>query len=390
MKYFHLVWAALFRRRTRTILTLASIVAAFLLFGLLEGIRTSFAELGRSADGAQRLQTASKLSFIETLPLSLQQRIANIDNIEAVTHANWFGGTYQGPRNQLFTLAVAPNYLELYPEIEIDPAELEAWKRNRTGMLVGETMMRRFGWKVGERVPLQSSIYPNSDGSLDWAFDISGVLRAGGEDGAGGAFTGSMMLMHYDYFEESTPYVDGDVGWYISRVSDVRRSDAAAKAIDALSANSPHETKTMSEQAALASQLKQMADVGLIVGSIMGAVFFTLLLLTGNTMAQAVRERTSELAVLKTLGFSSTSVLAMVLAESMLMVVIGGVVGLGLAAILSQVATSASGGMVNLPAVGMESWLLGLALMLGIGLLVGALPALRAMRLDIVDALAGR
>src|SRR5690606_38862343 len=160
--------------------------------------------------------------------------------------------------------------------------------------------MKRFDWKVGQRIPLQSTIYPNSDGSLDWAFDIVGVLRAK-EGGAGGGFTDSLILMHYDYFEESSPYIDGDVGWYISRVSDVRRSDAAAKAIDALSANSPHETKTMSEQAAMASQLKQMADIGLIVGSIMGAVFFTLLLLTGNTMAQAVRERTSELAVLKTI-----------------------------------------------------------------------------------------
>ena len=164
----------------------------------------------------------------------------------------------------------------------------------------------------------------------------------------------------------------------------------AAKAIDALSANSPNETKTMSEQAAFASQLKQMADVGLIVGSIMGAVFFTLLLLTGNTMAQAVRERTSELAVLKTIGFSSTSVLGMVLAESMLLVVIGGVLGLGLAAVIGPVVSAGSGGVITLPPVGWQSWSLGLALMLAIGLLVGALPAIRAMRLNIVDALAGR
>jgi putative ABC transport system permease protein len=180
------------------------------------------------------------------------------------------------------------------------------------------------------------------------------------------------------------------VGWYISRVSDVNRSDAAAKAIDALSQNSPHETRTMNEQAAMAAQLKQMADIGLIVGSIMGAVFFTLLLLTGNTMAQAVRERTSELAVLKTIGFTSHSVLAMVLAESVLLVVIGGVLGLGLAAVLGPVVGTLSKGAISLPPIGWESWTLGLALMAVIGLLVGALPALRAMRLNIVDALAGR
>ncbi len=388
MKYFHLIWAALFRRKTRTFLTLASILAAFLLFGLLDGIRTSFAALGQNADGAQRLQTSSRLSIVETLPLSLESRIRRIDNIEDVTYANWFGGAYQNPRNQLFTFAVAPNYLEMYPEVEVAPAELEAWKRTRTGILVGEAMMKRFDWKLGQKIPLQSTIFPNSDGTLNWEFDIVGVVRA--KPGKSAGFIDAMILMHYKYFEESTPYVDANVGWYVSRVSDVRRSDAAAKAIDALSANSPHETRTMNEQAAMASQLKQMADIGLIVGSIMGAVFFTLLLLTGNTMAQAVRERTSELAVLKTIGFTSRSVLAMVLAESVLLVVIGGVLGLGLAAVLGPIVGAASGGAIGLPPIGWKSWALGLGLMAAIGLLVGALPAVRAMRLNIVDALAGR
>ncbi|WP_448479508.1 ABC transporter permease [Pseudoxanthomonas mexicana] len=388
MKYFHLIWAALFRRKTRTFLTLASILAAFLLFGLLDGIRTSFAQLGQNSNGAQRLQTASRLSFIETLPISLEPRIKQIDNIQAVTYANWFGGAYQNPRNQLFTFAVAPNYLDLYPEIDVAQSERDAWARTRTGVLVGDALMKRFGWKVGQKIPLQSTIFPNSDGTLNWSFDIVGTLKAKDKKSAG--FTEGMLLMHYKYFEESTPYVDGDVGWYVSRVSDVRRSDAAAKAIDALSMNSPHETKTMSEQAAMASQLKQMADIGLIVGSIMGAVFFTLLLLTGNTMAQAVRERTSELAVLKTIGFTSTSVLGMVLAESILLVLLGGVLGLGLAALIGPIVSAVSGGVISLPPIGLQSWMLGLGLMVAIGLLVGALPALRAMRLNIVDALAGR
>ncbi|GHC10889.1 ABC transporter permease [Thermomonas carbonis] len=388
MKYFHLIWAALFRRKTRTFLTLASILAAFLLFGMLDGIRTTFASLGQNADGAQRLQTSSRLSFMDSLPQSLEARLRKVDNIEDVTHANWFGGVYQNPRNQLFTFAVADNYLDLYPEIHVDPAQVQAWKANRTGILVGEAMMKRFGWKVGQKIPLQSNIFPNSDGTLNWSFDIVGTLTPKDKKQAG--FFDALILMHYKYFEESTPYVDGDVGWYISRVSDVNRSDAAAKAIDALSMNSPHETKTMNEQAAFASQLKQMADIGLIVGSIMGAVFFTLLLLTGNTMAQAVRERTSELAVLKTIGFSSTSVLGMVLAESVVLVLIGGVLGLALATVLAPIVGAASNGAINLPAIGWRSWSLGLALMVAIGLLVGALPAIRAMRLNIVDALAGR
>jgi len=389
MKYFHLIWAALFRRKTRTFFTLASILAAFLLFGMLDGIRTSFAELGRSADGAQRLQTTSRLSMVEMLPRALAPRIAQVDNIQDVTWASWFGGVYQEPRNQLFTFAVADNYLDLYPEMEVAPAELEQWRRTRDGLLVGQQMMTRFGWEVGQRIPLKSSIFPNSDGSLDWSFQISGVLRAK-EGASGGGFTDALILLHYDYFAEATPYVDDTVGWYISRVSDVSRSDAAAKAIDALSMNSPNETRTMNEQAAMAAQLKQMADIGLIVGSIMGAVFFTLLLLTGNTMAQAVRERTSELAVLKTIGFTSRSVLAMVLAESVLLVVLGGVLGLGLAAVLGPIVGTASGGAISLPPIGWRSWSLGLGLMAAIGLLVGALPAMRAMRLNIVDALAGR
>lgn len=388
MKYLHLVWAALMRRKIRTLLTVSSIVAAFLLFGLLDGIRVAFTQLGQNADGAQRLQTQSKLSFIETLPQALGKRIELVDNIEAVTYANWFGGTYQGPRNQLFSFAVAPNYLDLYPEIVVAPDEREAFARTRTGILVGEKLMQRFDWSVGDRIPLQSSIFPNNDGSLNWAFDIVGVMR--NKDAKAGGFNDQLLLMHYDYFAESTPYVDSDVGWYVSRVSDVRRADRAAKAIDALSANSPHETRTMTEAAAFASQLKQMADIGLIVGAIMGAVFFTLLLLTGNTMAQAVRERTSELAVLKTIGFSSASVTVLVLAESIVLVLVGGVLGLALASAASAAVNLVAGDMIRLPTIGWHSWTLGLALMVGIGVVVGALPAMRAMRLNIVDALAGR
>jgi len=387
MKYLHLIWAALMRRKTRTALTVMSIVAAFLLFGLLDGIRVAFAQMGQNADGAQRLQTSSRLSFIETLPQALGKRIELVDNIEAVTYANWFGGTYQGPRNQLFSFAVAPNYLDLYPEIVVDQAERDAFARTRTGVLVGEKLMQRFDWKVGDRIPLQSSIFPNSDGSLNWSFDIVGVMR--NKEAKGGGFNDQLLLMHWDYFAESTPYVDSDVGWYISRVSDVRRADRAAKAIDALSANSPNETRTMTEAAAFASQLKQMADIGLIVGAIMGAVFFTLLLLTGNTMAQAVRERTSELAALKTLGFSSTAVLMLVLAESIVLVVVGGVLGLGLASAISFAVNTFAGDMLRLQ-VGWQNWVLGLGLMVVIGIVVGALPAFRAMRLNIVDALAGR
>jgi len=388
MKYMHLVWAALFRRKTRTFLTLVSILAAFLLFGLLDGVRSSFAQAGQTANGAQRLQTQSRLSFIQTLPISLLPRIQQVDGVADVTYANWFGGAYQDPRNQIFSFAVAPNYLDLFPEMQVDPAERAKFDATRTGILVGEKLMQRFGWKVGQTIPLQSNIFPNSDGTKNWSFDIVGTIHVAEDDSQ--AWFDQMLLLHYKYFEESTPYVDGDVGWYAVRVADVNQADRVAKAIDALSANSDHETRTMTEQAATQSMMKQFADIGLIVGSIMGAVFFTLVLLTGNTMAQAVRERIPELAVLKTIGFSDGSVLAMVLAESVLLVVIGGVIGVALSTLFGPGVTQATQGAVTVPPLGLQGWLTALGLMIVIGLVVGALPAIRAMRLNIVDALAGR
>jgi len=388
MKYLHLIWASLFRRKTRTILTLVSIVAAFLLFGLLDAVRTSFAQAGQSANGAQRLQTGSRLSFIQALPQSLEARIAQVPGVKTVTYANWFGGAYQDPHNQVFSFAVAPNYLDVYPEMSVSDAERKAFADTRTGVLVGEGLMQRFHWKVGDRIPMTSTIFPDRSGSKNWVFDISGVIHSTDKKSAG--FFDQLMLLHWSYFDDTTPYNRGQAGWYVTRVTDVNQADRVAKAIDALSANSDHETRTLSEQAATASWMKQVADIGLIVTSIMGAVFFTLMLLSGNTMMQAVRERTGELAVLKTIGFSSTSVLAMVLAESVLLLVLGGVIGIGLAEPLIPLISKGSNGMLSLPPVGAGSWALGLSLMLGIGVVVGALPAWNAMRLNIVDALARR
>jgi len=388
VKYMHLIWAALFRRKTRTILTLVSIIAAFLLFGLLDAVRTSFSQAGQSANGAQRLQTSSKLSFIQTLPQSLEAQIGAVQGVKTVTYANWFGGAYQDPHNQVFSFAVEPNYLDLYPEVAVSAAERKAFDETRTGALVGERLAQKYKWKVGDKIPLQSTIFPDKSGSKNWSFDVVGILHS--TDKKTGGFFDQMFLLNWKYFDETTPYNRGQVGWYVTRVADVNQADRVARAIDAISANSDHETRTQTEQAATASWMKQLADIGLIVGSIMGAVFFTLLLLSGNTMMQAVRERTSELAVLKTIGFSNVSVLAMVLAESVLLLVIGGLLGLGIASLLIPVVSAGSGGMLNLPTVGADSWLLGIVLMVLIGLLVGSLPAWRAMRLNIVDALAGR
>jgi putative ABC transport system permease protein len=355
---------------------------------MLDAVRVSFAEAGQSANGAERLQTGARLSFIQPLPQSLGAQIAKVDGVKDVAYANWFGGAYQDPHNQVFTFAVSPNYLDLYPEVVVAPDERKAFDSTQNGILAGETIVKKYGWKVGDKIPLQSQIFPNKDGTKNWNFDLVGVMRS--KDAK--AFQSQMIVMHWKTFDETTPkgYNGGMVGWYISRVNDMNQSDRIAKAIDALSANSDHETKTQTEQAATANWIKQMADIGLIVTSIMGAVFFTLVLLTGNTMMQAVRERTSELAVLKTIGFSSTSVLMMVLVESVLLLLLGGVIGLGLVSVLAPIMSSQSGGMITHTSVGAGSWALGIALAVVIGLVIGILPAWRAMRLNIVDALAGR
>jgi putative ABC transport system permease protein len=387
MKYLHLIWAALFRRKTRTFLTLVSIVAAFLLFGMLDAVRTAFDSGSQSIAGVDRLVTSSRYSIIQPLPESLGSRIAAIPGVRDVGHANWFGGIYQDPKNFVFSYAVSPNYLDLYPEMHLPAGQRKAFDDNRTGAVIGVKLAQKYGWKVGDKVPLQSTIFPQKNGSKTWTFDIEGIFTV--DKGAANGLD-QLFMLHWKYFDEANAFGNGTVGWYVDRLADPALGDRVAHAIDALSANSDHETKTQTEQAFSASFAKQLGDIGLIVGSIMGAVFFTLILLTANTMAQAVRERTSELAVLKTIGFSSRSVLALVLAESVLLLLIGGVIGLGLAAVLAPAIGKGSGGMINLPPVGAGSWAMGVGLMVLIGLVVGALPAWRAMRLNIVDALAGR
>lgn len=385
MKYLHLIWAALFRSKTRTLLTLLSVVAAFLLFGMLDSVRVAF-NSGGSVAGADRLVVASRLSITQMLPYNLLSQIESRPGVKKVAYAAWFGGIYRDPKNFFPNFSVSPDYLDLYPEYIVPAEQLKAWKEDRQGAIVGASLAKRHGWKVGDTIPLQATIFPTK-GSNDWPlklraiFEIQDSKRKGEEN---------QLLFHWKYFDESNDYVKSQVGWYMVKLADVNQATSVAKAIDALSENSDHETKTQTEQAFNQSFAKQFADIGLIVTAIMGAVFFTLLLLTGNTMAQAVRERIPELAVLKTIGFSDRSVLALVLTESILLIMIGGTVGLAIAALLMPGVSAASGGIIQLPTVLPQTWLAGLGLMIAIGIAVGLMPALRGMRLKIVDALAGR
>ena len=386
MKYFHLVWAALVRSKTRTLLTLMSVVAAFLLFGMLDSVRVAF-NTGGNLAGSKRLVVASRLSITQMLPYSLLSQIEAVPGVQRVAYAAWFGGIYRDPKNFFPNFSVSPNYFDMYPEYVLPAAQKAAFAADRTGAIVGESLAKRNGWKLGDTVPLQATIFPQKDGSNAWPLKIDGIFTVKDAKRRGEE---NQLWFHWKYFDEANQYVNGRVGWYMVELADMNQADRVAQAIDAISANSDHETKTQTEQAFNQAFAKQFADIGLIVTAIMGAVFFTLLLLTGNTMAQAVRERIPELAVLKTIGFSNRSVLWLVLAESMLLVVLGGLIGLALAALLMPIVSAGSGGMIQLPTVLPQTWLLGLGLMLLIGAVVGALPALRAMRLNIVDALAGR
>lgn len=386
MKYFSLVWSALFRSKTRTLLTLMSVITAFLLFGLLDSVRVAF-NSGGGVDGANRLVVASKLSITQMLPSSLDRQVASVPGVRKVATGTWFGGIYQDARNFFPNFSIGEGYLDLYPEYIIDPEQRRAFDGDQAGAVVGRTLADKFGWKIGDTIPLQATIFPNADGSNNWPltlraiFDIRDSKRKGEEQ---------QLFMHWKYFDESNTMMKNRVSWLVVQLEDPAQASRIAQAIDAISENSDRETKSQTEQAFNQSFAKQFADIGLIVTAIMAAVFFTLLLLTGNTMAQAVRERIPELAVLKTLGFTNTAVLWLVLAESILLIVLGGVLGMSLASAIIPVIGAASGGMVALGGIPSETWTLGLILMVLIGVLVGALPALRAMRLSIVDALAGR
>jgi len=387
VKYLGLVWSALFRRKTRTLFTLLSVLAAFLLFGLLDSVRDAFANAGQSAAGASRLITISKVSFTLELPLSLYMRIQAVPGVAEATYANWFGGIYQDPKNFFANEAVHSNFFDVYPEFRLAPAELQAFQQTRTGAVVGARLAQHFHWKIGDKIPLQATIFPQKNGSNTWTFDLVGIYHIANPRERSQE---EQMFFHWKYFDEARAFGNGKVGWYVEKIAQPKDADRVAQAIDAISANSDHETKTQSEDAFQTAFVSQFADIGLIVGSIMGAVFFTLILLTGNTMAQAVRERIPELAILKTIGFSSRSVLALVLAESVLLLALGGAAGLALAELAVSIIHAQLGDEIPMLPVGLAIWLQGLGLMALIGLLVGALPARRGMRLRIVDALAGR
>jgi putative ABC transport system permease protein len=384
-RFLPLLLANLRRRTPRSMFTLLSIAVAFLLFGLLAAVKNGFEASGNLA-GVDRLVSMAKVSIVQPLPISYLQRIASVPGVQLVTHSTWFGGHYQDERNVIITYPVPPeSYLQMYPEFLLPAAQKEHWLHDRVGAIVGRALAESHGWKVGDRIPLRSDIYPRADGSYIWDFVLDGIYD--NKDPSGDV---SSFFFHYDYLDESRSFGKGTVGWYIVRIADPTQTAQIAAAIDALFTNSSAETKTGSEKAFVQGFAKQTGDIGAIVTAIGIAVFFTMLLVSANTMAQSVRERTNELAVLKTLGFSDPGVLALVIGESLLLTVVGGAIGIaGAMLIVGRLGTALSeylSGFLLTP----QALLVGVALMVGLGVVAGALPAVRAARLRIVDGLAGR
>ncbi|MEM7480975.1 MAG: ABC transporter permease [Acidobacteriota bacterium] len=379
MRYLPLIWKNLTRKKVRTGLTLLSIFVAFFLFGLLMAVKVGFGA-GIEIDGLKRLVMLNKVSIIQPLPYSYRQRIESREGVARVSEANWFGGVYQDPKNQFAQFAVDPEaYLAIYPEIELPPDQREAWFANRTGAVVGRKTAERFDWSIGDRVAIEGTIFRPSDDPT-WEFVIDGIY-----DGAERSTDETQFLFHYEYLRERMNNM-GSTGMYLIEVEDRDRAAAIAADLDQLFANSSAETKTSTEKAFVQAFANQTGNIGKIVVGVSAVVFFTLLLVTGSAMAQSVRERIHELGVLKTLGFEDGKVMGLVLAESLLLAVLGG--GFGLAAIWFLSRNADLGGQF-LPTLYMptQALIIGIVLVLMLGLVTGAVPAVQALRLRVVDAL---
>ncbi len=379
MKFLPLIWKNVWRRKFRTTFTLLSLFVAFLLFGILMTVRNSFT-FGVEIAGLDRLVLINKISLIMPLPISYGERLKAVPGVTLVTHNSWFGGIYQDPANFFANIAVEPeSFFKVYSEFTVPPEQVKAWLDDRQGAIVGKDLAERFDWKVGDRVPLQGTIFPPKSGDV-WEFNIDGIYDA--PDGA----DKTQFFFRYDYLDENRTFGQGDVGWYIVKIDDGSRAVQMSRTFDTLFENSPAETKTTTEKGFVESFASQVGDIGTMMVAVSTVVLLMFGLVAASTMAQSVRERTSELAVLKTLGFSGGAILGMVLAESLFIACLGGGIGLALAWLIVQQGDP-TGGMLAIFVLRPRDIGIGVGLMIAMGMLAGMMPAFAAMRLRITDAL---
>ena len=376
MKYRHLILANLLRKKTRTGLTAGSFAAALFLFGILAVVRGAFHQ-GLEVAGTDRLVVVSKVSMIQPLPLSYRDRLLRIPGVTQATFANWFGGVYQDERNFFPQFAIdREGYRQMFPEFAIPDDQWRAFLADREGCIVGEGLAKRFHWKLGDRIPIKGTIFPGT-----WELNIRGIYH-----GTRTQDDTTQFWFRWDYLDERTSYRKGFVGWYTVRIANPDDATRVVKAIDEEFANSPWESKTDTEKSFAASFVKQMGNIEFLILTIGSVVFFTLLLVSGNTMAITVRERVRELAVLKAIGYSDRFVLILVMAETMIIAAGGGGLGLGLAKLFT-LRGDPTRGLLPFFYLPPDAIVLGFALALAVGLMAGILPAVSAMRLRVVDAL---
>ncbi len=379
MKFLPLLWSSLWRKKIRTIFTLLSVFVAFLLFGLLMTIRGAFS-FGVDIAGLDRLVLIHKVALIMPLPVSYKERLAATEGVSIVSHQTWFGGVYQDPANFFAQMVVEPEpFMKIYPEFVIPDDQVKAWMADRQGAIVGVDLAKRFGWKIGDRIPITGTIWQPKQGQT-WEFNIVGMY-----DGGQGVDK-TQFFFRYDYLDENRAQGEGLVGWYVVKIADPSQAQQMGAKFDTMFANSSAETKTTTEKGFVEGFAKQVGDIGAIMVAILVAVLFTMLLVAANTMAQSVRERTAEMGVLKTLGFSNASILTLILGESVLIALLGGSLGLATSWLIVQ-GGDPTNGMLPIFVLPTRDVVLGGVMIIMLGLIAGALPAFTAMNLKITDAL---
>jgi putative ABC transport system permease protein len=377
VKYLPLVWAGIWRKRGRAILTLLSIVNAFLIFGLLQGLASGIDNVAKESSAAV-LMTTSKVSLIEPLPMGHAAQIRTVPGVTAVTPMVIFTGTYRSPTQYLPAIAVkVDDYLAVYPKVKVSQAARQAMRETRNGVLVSEGLAKTYGWKLGDTVPLRSVLWTNRDGTTTWPIKVVGLMGRG---------SGPGMMVNYEYVDEGRTQSKGTANFFFLQTVDPKRAIEIGAAVDKLFANSPNETRTITARQMAQSQFKQIGDIALVINAIVGAIFFALLFSVGAVMAQSMRERIPELAVLKTLGFTDAGVLALLLAETLVFCLFCAGIGLGLAELAFPLVKKT----IGFEAAAGPILLAGLGFAVALALISGLPPAIRAMRLQIVDALAGR
>ncbi|MCY4130953.1 MAG: ABC transporter permease [Gammaproteobacteria bacterium] len=380
------VWKNLYRKKTRTFLTFFCLFIAFLLYVALGSIAVVFSIDTVSGElGANRLQTSAKYSMIDDIPKRYVDEITQLDGVEVVTHMTWFGGYYQEPSNMLVTFPVDPStYFRIYRELEISDEHLTAFLETRRGMVAPIETVERYQWKVGDIIPIGSQIYAQKDGNRIWEFELVGFYTPQ-QEGM------SAVLLQYDYFEEANAFGPGAVGWLTIEISDPQLAPELAQKIDSMYINSSDPVRTATESESNRQFLAQYGNITLMMSGILLAVFFTILLVCANTMAQAFRERIAELGVLKTIGFNDYKLGMWMLSEAILLSVLPAIFGVlvGMGLLIAVGSTGAAAMFIPTPpmSVLLSTAVSSLALAGALGVLVGAIPALSTTRMSIVDAM---